>query len=398
MTFSFRPAVRENAHTLIALAGPSGGGKSFSALRLASGLVGPDGVIAAIDTEAGRLTHYADRFRFLHCDMRPPFRPDAYLGAIDAALKAGAGAIIIDSMSHEYEGEGGLQDWAADLEAKGVKSPGNWKEPKTAHKRMMSRLLQCRAHLIFCLRAEEKIRIEKDPRTGKTIVVPAGWAPICEKRFMYEMTASFLLLDDAPGVPRPIKLQDQHKPFFPETEPISERSGQMLAEWARGTAPGGGGIEQAMAAAKEAAEAGSDAFRSWWQKHRQHRAALRPHLEDLKAIALKADARIAEEQAGGSDDSFAEPPADGDYVAPQPEIDPETGEIAEDKPAEPSGLQLDWQALHSDLKSQLAHLIGDQVREFLEEQHSNLTAMNKAAAELYADLLSDANARMKRRK
>lgn len=240
MTFTFRPAIREQTSLLVALAGPSGCGKTFSALRLASGLVDPKGKIAVIDTEAGRALHYADRFTFDHGDLRPPFSPSAYTDAILAAEKAGYQAVVIDSMSHEYEGEGGICEWADRLADSGTKSPGNWKEPKLAHKRMVNRLLQLRCHLIFCLRADEKIRIERDPQNGKTVVVPLGWMPICEKRFMYEMTASFTLTADRPGEPQyslPHKVQDQHRAFFPEREKIGEKAGQLLAEWARGGAP-----------------------------------------------------------------------------------------------------------------------------------------------------------------
>lgn len=237
--FEFRPAIRQQTKLLIALAGPSGCGKTFSALRLASGLVGPQGKIAVIDTEAGRALHYASRFRFDHGDLSAPFRPERYLEAIEAAEGAAFDAIVIDSMSHEWEGTGGLQEWAADEEARGTKSPGHWKLPKTAHKKFMNRLLQCRSHLIFCLRAEEKIKIEQvyDERKGRMVsaVTQAGWQPICEKRFMFEMTCSFMLSADTPGVPKPIKnLQDEHKAAFPDGQHISEASGAALAEWANG--------------------------------------------------------------------------------------------------------------------------------------------------------------------
>lgn len=237
MTFTFRKALREQTSTLIALAGPSGCGKTFSALRLATGLAGPGGKIAVIDTEAGRALHYADKFAFDHGDLHPPFKPQAYLDAILAAEKAGYAVVVIDSMSHEYEGEGGILEWADEIAAGGVKSPGNWKLPKTAHKKMVNRLLQMRCHLIFCLRAEEKIKIEKHPDTGKTVIVPLGWMPICEKRFMYEMTTSFTLTADKPGCPQytlPHKCQDQHRAIFPEGRPIDERAGEQLAAWARG--------------------------------------------------------------------------------------------------------------------------------------------------------------------
>jgi hypothetical protein len=234
MTFSFRPAARENVGLLIALAGASGSGKTFSALRLATGLA-QGRPIAFIDTEARRGLHYADRFRFLHADMGPPFRPERFVEAIHAAEKAGAAVVIIDSMSHEYEGVGGIMEWADELAEKGVKSPGNWKEPKLAHRRMMQALLQCRANLIFCLRADEKIEIVREG--GRTQVRPLGWMPICEKRFMYEMTASFTLTPDAPGrvsSALPHKCQEQHRGMFGDGAQIGEEAGGALAAWARG--------------------------------------------------------------------------------------------------------------------------------------------------------------------
>jgi hypothetical protein len=232
--FEFTEAKRENVSLLIALAGPSGSGKTKSALRLAEGMA--DGrPIAFIDTEARRGLHYADAHKFLHVDMRPPFKPERFIEAIRAAEKSGAAVVIIDSFSHEYDGQGGLIDWADELAERGVKSPGNWKEPKMAHKRLMNELLQCRASIIFCLRADEKIEIIREG--GKTQVRPLGWTPICEKRFMYEMTASFTLTADRPGVPNfslPHKLQEQHRSFFPECQFIDEQSGSELAGWAKG--------------------------------------------------------------------------------------------------------------------------------------------------------------------
>jgi hypothetical protein len=241
MTFSFAPAKREQVSLLIALAGASGSGKTFSALRLAKGM-SPDGKIAFIDTEARRGLHYAEEFEFQHADMRPPFAPARFIEGIHAAEAAGAEIVIIDSFSHEYDGEGGIMDWANRLTDEGVKGPAAWKEPKAAHKKLMNALLQCRASIIFCLRADEKIsidRVEVDGRM-KTVITPLGWIPICEKRFMYEQTCSFTLTPDRPGIPHfdlPHKLQRQHRSMFTDKKPIDEESGRLLAEWARGGSP-----------------------------------------------------------------------------------------------------------------------------------------------------------------
>lgn len=234
---TFKPAVRERVGLLIGLAGASGSGKTMSALRLATGLAGPSGRVAFIDTEARRALHYADKFKFDHLEFRPPFRPQRFMEVIAAADEAKYDVIVIDSFSHEYDGEGGIIDWADELAEKGVKSPGNWKEPKLAHKRLMNRLLQLRASIIFCLRADEKIEIIRDG--GKTQVRPLGWMPICEKRFMFEMTASLTLVPNDPGKPQfdlPHKVQDQHRPFFPAGAYIGEAAGAALRAWANGGA------------------------------------------------------------------------------------------------------------------------------------------------------------------
>jgi hypothetical protein len=199
--------------------------------------VGHRGKVVLIDTEAGRALHYADRFDFDHLDFHPPFSPENYADAIVAAEKAGYGAIILDSMSHEWAGDGGCQDMhdAAHEKLGGMDATSilAWRGPKTAHKRMVSRLLQSRSHLIFCLRAEEKLKFVKNAQ-GKIVPEPAGWLPICEKNFMYEMTVSFMLTDVRPGVGRPIKLQEQHKAFFNLDSYIDEKAGENLAQWAVG--------------------------------------------------------------------------------------------------------------------------------------------------------------------
>lgn len=250
MTISFRPAIRENVTLLIGLAGGTGSGKSFSAMRLAKGISG-DKRFAVIDSENRRALHYADAFAFDHAELRAPFTPEAYADAIDAADAAGYPAIVVDQMSYEHAGEGGLLDWQEeeltrmagdDYKKREACKMSSWIRPKRAHKQMMQRLLQVKAHLILCFRAESKIEMVKDS-DGKWKVQPkqslvglGGWIPISEKNLPYELTASFLLTADAPGVPKPIKLQEQHRALFPTDKAITEDSGTRIAEWAAGGA------------------------------------------------------------------------------------------------------------------------------------------------------------------
>jgi hypothetical protein len=214
MTISFRPAVRENVGLILGLAGASGSGKTYTAMRLASGISNGN-PFAVIDTEAGRAKHYAEAFRFDHADLKPPFRPDAYAEAIIAADKAGYPVIIVDSVSHVWAGDGGVLDWQEeeltrmagdDWKKREAVKMAAWIKPKMSHKHMVQKLLQVRAHLILCFRAEEKIEMVRGD-DGKMKIVPkvtptglSGWVPVCEKNLPYELTASFLLTADAPGV------------------------------------------------------------------------------------------------------------------------------------------------------------------------------------------------------
>jgi hypothetical protein len=261
MTFTFRPAKRENVPLLIGIAGGTGSGKTYSALRLARGIAGGH-PFAGIDTENGRMNHYADTFPELHiAPIRAPFRPEKYSEAIDAGTKylaeqgvpAGSRVVVVDSMSHEWAGDGGCLDWHDEI-TKGdkKKSPQAWATIKPAHKRMVTRLLQVEAHVVVCLRAEEKIDIVRE--NGELKFVPKraltgldGWMPITEKNLPFELTASLLLMADTPGVPRPIKLEEQHRAMVPLDAPITEDTGRALAAWAAGSAGpaltrGGGGV------------------------------------------------------------------------------------------------------------------------------------------------------------
>lgn len=250
MAFQFRAATRENVGLLIGLSGGTGSGKTFTAMRLAKGIAGTK-PFAVIDTEAGRAKHYADQFRFDHGDLKPPFRPDAYAEAIAAADAAGYPVIVVDSTSHEWAGEGGILDWqdeeldrmaGTDWKKREACKMAAWIKPKVSHKKMVQRLLQVRAHLILCFRAEPKVEMVRgeggrmEIREKQSLTGLHGWIPITEKSLPFEMTASFLLMADKPGVPLPIKLQEQHKALFPLDKPITEESGARLTAWASGGA------------------------------------------------------------------------------------------------------------------------------------------------------------------
>jgi hypothetical protein len=244
MTIMFKPAVRSDVKLMIGLGGPSGSGKTYSALRIATGLA-PSGKIYMIDTESRRGLHYADQFAYHHADLEAPFSSDRYLEAIESAVKAGAEVVIVDSMSHEHEGVGGiLEQHEAELE----RMAGNdwakrervkfaaWIKPKRSHNKFVNRVLQLPCHFIFCFRAKDKLQLNRVG--GKTEVVSAGLQPICSDRFEYEMTAMLVLPAGARGVPDPdapaVKIQEQHRALFPAKLQLDENLGKALAEWSKG--------------------------------------------------------------------------------------------------------------------------------------------------------------------
>jgi hypothetical protein len=265
MTYVFNQAKRENVGLLIGLVGPSGSGKTFSAMRMASGIVGQGNRFAVIDTENRRSLHYADKFQFDHLEINPPFDSLKFAEAIEAADKAGYKAIMVDSCSHEWASEGGVLDFqehelnrmAGDnFQKREACKMAAWIRPKGNHKQMVQRLLRTRAHLILCFRAEERVKMEKVD--GKMQIVPIGWQPICSKEMPYELTISFLLTSDNPGIGKPIKLQEQHKVIFPSGQLISEKSGELASKWAAG----GEQVKQEVKEAPEQSSTETDSFLS----------------------------------------------------------------------------------------------------------------------------------------
>lgn len=239
--FVFKPATRESAKLLIGLCGPSGSGKTLSALRLATGLGGP---IAYIDTEQGRALQYAGDYQFMHCVLPPPFSPARYGEIVEAAIKTGAKVVIIDSVSHVWEGPGGILEQVDEARKKSDERNAFsvWAAPKQAHQKLVNRLLQIPAHVILCFRAKEKKGLAPNQR-GKMEVVDLGWHPICEQGMVYELTINCLLSAEKKGTPIIDgfdfgKLPYNMSHLLPTGVQISEKTGRDIAAWcASGGAP-----------------------------------------------------------------------------------------------------------------------------------------------------------------
>lgn len=250
--FAFEENAKRSSQPLrIGLAGPSGGGKTLSALRLARGVQEvAGGDIYVIDTETGRAKHYSDDFRFTHVAFEAPYGSLDYAAAIDGCVARGARIIIVDSMSHEHEGVGGYLEFhdreverlvgAWRSNAMKVQIPA-WAEPAKLRRRLIDTIVHTEASFIFCFRAKEKLKI----KTGKD-PIELGWMPIAGVEFVYELQACALLPPNARGVPewkpempgerQMVKLPYYFEPIFAERRALDEAHGRALAEWARGGA------------------------------------------------------------------------------------------------------------------------------------------------------------------
>ena len=309
-------AVREETFTLTSIAGPSGSGKTYSAILYARGLVGPNGKIGFVDTENKRSRFYADvAGGFDVIDLDPPFTSTRYIEAIKTFEDAGYKAIIIDSISHEWEGTGGVLEQADAIE-QATKRAGLhcWAKPKAGHKKMMNEVLQTSAHLIFCCRVKEKV-VQVKGANGKTEIVNEGFVVVQEKMFIYEMTVSMMLAEGS-HVPTIQKCPGDLEFAFPVGKKITPDVGKSVAQWAdQGVA-----IDQELEAAKRegllAANQGTAALIEWWKGLGARQAKLEPMKDTFKSIATAADqlkADISEAGGGSLRDSLAQTRAEENH-------------------------------------------------------------------------------------
>lgn len=300
-TFNLVPAKKEAIPALIGLWGASGSGKTYSALLLARGLVGPKGKIAVIDTENGRAKFYADvAGGWEHLDMQPPFSPEKYSAAFKFCEDMGAKVIVVDSMSHVWEGEGGILDSAENNKSaagKPLKGLAKWKSPKIAHKRMQNNLMRSPIPVIFCIRAKEA---SKQVGSGDDMkIVPLGWQPIAERGFIFEMTVDLHMTKDGKyeletSKTIPAKLRDVIK----YGGVVTESMGADIATWC------GSGSALDPEAIKLKRD-GKDAAMQGVKPYTEWLATLTPEQKDkIKAYHKEwsADAKNADAEAVHSDE------------------------------------------------------------------------------------------------
>lgn len=181
---SVRAAVRPALKARCLLSGAPGSGKTRSALIIATALCAdlPDPKILVIDTEKESALTYADDFTFDHLRWEPPFDPRELGRTLTEA--SGYDAIICDSLSHFWRGEGGVLDIA------GGRYTG-WADARPAHGDMVEAILGCDAHVILCVRS--KVAHEQVQEGGRWVVKKLGMQAITDDDLEYEINVALSL-------------------------------------------------------------------------------------------------------------------------------------------------------------------------------------------------------------
>ncbi|TCZ71432.1 AAA family ATPase [Flaviaesturariibacter aridisoli] len=218
-----RKATRKQAKIRLGLSAVSGGGKTYSAILIAKGLVGDLSKVAIIDTENGSADLYAHMGDFNVLPLTAPFSPERYVEAIRACEKAGMEVIIIDSISQEWEGKGGCLEIVESLGGKYQ----DWARVTPRHQAFLEAILHSSCHVITTVRRKQDYEMIKEA-SGKVKVEKAGLREVTREGFEYELTINLEL--DMRHMATASKDRTglfMGKPaFVPD-----EKTGQLIAQW-----------------------------------------------------------------------------------------------------------------------------------------------------------------------
>ncbi len=189
----FESVTRKKSKARIALVGPSGAGKTLSALYLAYGITGDWGKIALIDTEHERARFYAERSDlgtgvFLYAALNPPYSPERYISYVNQAAETVGedGVVIVDSFSHAWDNEGGVLDIKSQIaKQKGKNDYTAWDEAGKIQNNLLNTILSVPCHTIITMRTKMAYAMEENDR-GKMQPVKIGLAPVQRENAEYE--------------------------------------------------------------------------------------------------------------------------------------------------------------------------------------------------------------------
>ena len=230
MTFEIRKVEKKRLKLKIGIQGPSGSGKTYSALKLANGIEKDWENIFFIDTENESASYYESLGPFNHLPFEAPYSPARYIEAIDACLGAGAKVIIIDSLSHEWEGKGGCLEMADEVTKK-MRNPNSftaWRDVTPLHNAFVDHMRTSPCHIICCTRTKQEYAMETNSK-GKIQPKKVGLKGVQRDGLDYEFGLVFELDMDHmafSGKDRTGLFMDKPKHM------INEDTGRDLLRWA----------------------------------------------------------------------------------------------------------------------------------------------------------------------
>lgn len=258
----FAKAKRHNRKLRATIDGPTGSGKTLSALLIASGLSTKR--IALIDTEHHSAELYADDFDFDHAPLDPPYNPGRYIERINAAAAAGYDVLIIDSFSHAWEGDGGVLELHGNITAasKSGNSYTAWRDVTPKHNALVNTCLAYPGHLITTMRSKMEYIICDGTNGKKGDIKRVGMAPIQRAGTEYEFD---LVLDMSAEGNYGTASKKRFRPLFNEGPFVpTKQTGVLIreflesgAEFIQPPAP------QAKPEDPEKAEAAAQALADW---------------------------------------------------------------------------------------------------------------------------------------
>lgn len=218
-----RQATRKQAKIKLALQGPSGSGKTYSSLLLAFGLSGDWSKIAVIDTENHSADLYAHLGDYNVLPLSKPFSPERYVEAIEVCEQAGMDVVILDSITHEWDGPGGILDLH---QAMVGNSFTNWSKITPRHNAFVQKFLQSQCHIIATVRTKQDYVLSE--KNGKMVPEKVGLKGVTREGMDFEFTLVFDL--DIKHMASASK--DRTGLFMDKPEMvISTETGQKILQW-----------------------------------------------------------------------------------------------------------------------------------------------------------------------
>lgn len=187
MTLTFQTATRYEAKARVAMIGPTGAGKTWTALQFARVLAGDTGTIGLIDTENASASLYADVHTFQTAPWYPPYDAAKLAASIHDAAKQ-FDVLVIDSLTHFWQGDGGVLDI---VEQEGARNRGNkfagWAKGTPLWRSLLDALIFAPCHVIVTMRSKMDY-VQTTDATGRAKVEKLGMAPVARNDVEYEFT------------------------------------------------------------------------------------------------------------------------------------------------------------------------------------------------------------------